>query len=165
MVANFTISVGATPTTIIIKDSSTAGYGGESITSRSVVIQDSAGSVTITFPIVSGVGDTLTYDLTTVKAVKITLTLTPSVVNASSTYTQLYAYAPLNAFESYKEGLEDQILYDVNPRSVLSSPTTTLRTLEWFNAVLESTQRYVSIGDLGSAQESINCLTDLSKAK
>jgi hypothetical protein len=165
MIADFSISVGSTPTSIIIKDSSTAGYGGESITSRSVVIQDATGSVTLPFPIVSGVGDTLTYDLTTVKAVKITLVLTPAVVAPGSTYTQLYAYAPLNAFEAYKESLEDQILYDVNPRSVLSSPTTTLRALEWFNAVLESTQRYVSIGDLGSAQESINCLTDLSKAK
>lgn len=166
MVADFTISSGNTNTKIIITDSSTANYGGESITGRSVLILDSTGNTTtVAFPIVTGVGDSLQYDLVTIRAVKISLVLTPATVIGGSVYIKQYTYSSLNAFDKYIKSLEDRIIYEVDPRSVLSSPQALIREFEWATAIYDSGNDFALTGDIGSTQECIDCLVELSRNK
>jgi hypothetical protein len=166
MIADFTLGVGNESTKIIITDSSTVNYGGESILSRNVLIQDSTGVITtVPFPIVDGVGDVLNYDLITVRAVKITLVLTPSVVDEDSVYEKHTTYSMMVYFDAYFKSLEYKVIYETDPRCVLASSTRLLREFEWATALRDSAESFATQDDVNAIQECIDSLKEMSKQR
>lgn len=163
MVADFSISAGVDDTNIIITDKSTPNYGGETIINRYVNIEDSVGVITqYPFPIVNGVGDNLSITLLPGKSYKATLNIVPAITTVGSLYTRLYSYVTVGVYYDYIKSLEDQLIYEVDPRSVLSMPTTLLVSIEWAQFLYDASISYTSSLDIGSAQECLDSLSELS---
>jgi hypothetical protein len=68
----------------------------------------------------------------------------------------------VGVYFDYLKSLEDQLIYEVDPRSVLSMPTALLISIEWAQSLYDAAISYTSSLDIGSAQECLDALSELS---
>jgi hypothetical protein len=162
MEAGLGARVGGNNNTLIFKDESTANYGGETITARNIQIEFPDGNTEVlNFPIVSGVGDEISYTFLKPYALKITLILTPSVVVTTSDYQDLRTVAMLTKYDELRKDKEDNLLYNVDVRNVLTMPRNLLRDLEWIVRLISSAATYTTAGEILEAQECIDGLENI----
>lgn len=155
LIANFTISV--LKGVLTFTDASTANYGGETITSRKLTINFSDGTdEEIAWPIVNGIGDTVTY--TTDKDIAFIgeMELTPSVSDPSSTYikTQNILAAGFTTDCLYKQRVTN--ILETDPKNILTKGGTQIELIEKISSYYDAAVSFIAISEIMSAQEAID---------
>ncbi len=164
LIANYTISINKG--VITLTDSSTANYGGETITARKYIITFSDGTtVELNAPIVAGVGDATTYATTKDLALNIELVLTPSVVDITSTYTKSNNILAASFTDSALLEMRRKNILESDPKNILSADNSAITLIERISSYYESAKIFIALADLIGAQEAIDLSFELSKHK
>ena len=159
LTAAFSVASTSDCSGIIITDTTTASYGGQTITGRSVNITTSNGTLTsVAFPIVTGVGDSLEYALNQDSVLTIELVLTPNTTDGNSTYTASENVLVTCNAEKYRLAKMKTNLLNMDARNTTSA-TLKLQEVEMISSFLDAAREFMGVGDLASAQQELDLIT------
>lgn len=151
MTANFSSTVNADFTRLIITDASTANYDGAVINSRKLVFESSAGvSTEFVFPIVNGVGDSFMYTIEGDVALNVSLILTPAVTNPLSKYTKSTNLLLANNLIKGINDLRKEIFLLKFDPSDCGSTKSEINTLEIADGFFETAKSLISSDLVGA---------------
>lgn len=156
LTANFTSSIDIDNSLLTITDSSTEAYGNQVVTSRAVTITKADGTITnLNFPIINGVGDTITYAITKDVAITVQLSLTVSTVEDGSTYTKERNLLLPGRLTKKLTDLRKEFFLEKVVRKLLCDCHENLKQIELIEACLLSAKALVCI-NISSAQEALD---------
>lgn len=155
LTAYFSVSVNKG--VITFTDGSTANYGGETITSRKLVITLADGAEEeLDWPLINGVGDTITYE--TAKDIAFTgeIILTPDSIDPTSTYS--FSENILSAGFTYVclMNARRKSILEYDPKNILTAPQEPIDTIEKISSFYDAALNFMANNELTSAQEAID---------
>jgi hypothetical protein len=162
LIANFSQVNSEECDKLILTDTSTANYDGETIVNRSVTMVDAAGANTVVpWPMINGVGDTLEIDITKDMAMTLEMDLTPAVITPGSDYDVIRFVSYIcNINRCYRQKMDIYIL-SKDCKNLLKQPDPQLHELQAIDNLLNAVAMYSSLNDLTGAQEAIDLLNGL----
>jgi len=161
-IANYTAVISADCSTITLTDTSTSGYNGETINSRTIAFTDSLGNLSsANFPNVTGVGDIFTIPIPKDLIYEIVMTLVPSTIAVGSVYVSDQKIASYCNAIKYRDTIIKTELMTRDTKNVLALPDNLIQKLGAVNCYLIAVIEFTRTGDLVACQQALDLLTSL----